>query len=73
MSGYEDIDRNIFFKHKEASRTRGHTTALVKEQCRLDMRKYSFSQRVTNEWNKLSNFCVDDSSVVMLKIILTYI
>ena len=25
---------------------------LVKEQCRLDMRKYSFSQRVINEWNK---------------------
>ena len=26
---------------------------LIKEQCRLDMRKYSFSQRVINEWNKL--------------------
>ena len=33
--------------------------ALVKEQCRLDMRKYSFSQRVINEWNKLPNDCVN--------------
>ena len=36
----EDIDRNMFFKLKEGSTTRGHKAALVKEQCRLDMRKY---------------------------------
>ena len=41
--------------------------ALVKEQCRLDMRKYSFSQRVINEWNKLPNDCVIASSVNMFK------
>ena len=27
------------------------------------MRKYSFSQRVINEWNKLPNDCVNASSV----------
>ena len=64
---YEDIDRNIFFKLKEGSRTRWHKAALVKEQCRLDMRKYSFSQRVINKWNKLPNDCVNASSVNMLK------
>ena len=69
--GYEDIDRNTFFKLKEGSRTRGHKAALVKEQCRLDMRKYSFSQRVIIEWNKLSNDCVNASSVNMFKIKLT--
>ena len=26
---YEDIDRNMFFKLKEGSRTRGHKAALV--------------------------------------------
>ena len=36
-------------------------------QCRLDMRKYSFSQRVINEWNKLPNDCVNASSVNMFK------
>ena len=65
VNGYKDIDRNMFFKFKEGNRTRGHKAALVKEQCRLDTRKYSFSQRVINEWNKLSNDCA--SSVNMFK------
>ena len=30
-------------------RTRGHEVTLVKEQCRLHIRKYSFSQRAINE------------------------
>ena len=67
VNSYEDVDRNIFFKLKEGSRTRGHKAALVKEQYGLDMRKYSFSQRVINEWNKLSNDCVNASSVNMFK------
>ena len=67
MNGCEDVDRNMFFKFKEGSRTRGHKAALLKEQCRLDMRKYSFSQRVINDWNKLPNDCVNASSVNMFK------
>ena len=62
MNGYEDIDRSMFFRLKEGSRTIGHKAALVKEQCRLDTRNYSFSQRVINEWNKLSNICVNAKS-----------
>ena len=50
----EDIDRTIFFNIKE-SRTRGHKTALVMEQHRLDARKYLFSQRTINKWYKLSS------------------
>ena len=53
----------MFFKLKESSRTRGRKAALGNEQCRLDMRKYSFSQMVINEWNKLPNDCVNASSV----------
>ena len=67
VNGYEDVDRNMFFKLKEGSRTRGHKATLVKEQCRLDMRKYSFSQRVINAWNKLPNDYVNASSVNMFK------
>ena len=67
VNGYEDIDANIFFKLKEGSRTRGHKAALVKEQCRLDIRRYSFTQRAINEWNELSNDCVNASSVNMFK------
>ena len=67
LNGYADVDRNMFFKLKEGSRIRGNKAALVKEQCRLDMRKYSFSQKVINEWNKLPNDCVNASSMNMFK------
>ena len=67
MNSYENVDRNMFFNFKEGSRTRGHKAVLVKEQGRLDMRKYSFSQRVINDWNKLPNDCVNASSVNMFK------
>ena len=67
VNGYEDIDRNMFFKLKEGNRTRGHKAALVKEQCKSDIGKYSFSQRLINEWDKLSNDCVNASSVNMFK------
>ena len=64
LNGYENIDRNIFFSLKEDNRTRGHE---VKDQCRLDIRKYSFSQRTISEWNKLSTDCVNASGVNMFK------
>ena len=67
LNGYENIDRNMFFSLKKDSRTRGHEVKLVKDQCRLDIRKHSFSQRTINEWNKLSTDCVTASSVNMLK------
>ena len=45
LNGYENIDRNIFFSVKEERKTRGHGVTLAKKQCRLDIRKFSFSQR----------------------------
>ena len=60
MIGYENIDRNFF-------RTRGHEITLVKYHCRLDIKKYSFSQRTINEWNKLSTDCVNASSMNVFK------
>ena len=55
------------FSLKKDNRTRGHEVTLVKDRCRLDMRKYSFSQRTINEWNKLSTDCVTASNVNMFK------
>ena len=49
LNGYENIDRNIFFSLKKDNRTRRHEVKLVKDQCSLDIRKYSFSQRTINE------------------------
>ena len=42
------------FEIKESKITRGHNFTLVKKQSRLDVRKFSFSQRTINVWNKLS-------------------
>ena len=67
LNGYEHIDRNMSFSLKKDSRTRGYEVKLVKDQCRLDIKKYSFSQRTMNECNKLSMDCITVSSVNMFK------
>ena len=59
---------NIFFVEiTESKITRGHNYTLVKKQSRLDVIKYSFSQRTINVWNTLSTDCVHASSVNMFK------
>ena len=63
LNGYENINSNCF-EIKESKITRGHNYTLVKKQSRLDVRKYSFSQRTTNVWNNLSPDCVHASSVL---------
>ena len=50
--------------------TSGHNFTLVKKQSRLDFRKFSFSQRTINVWNKLSEECVHASSVNMFRTII---
>ena len=62
LNGYENIDSNIFFEIRQSKITRGHNFTLVKKQSRLDVRKFSFSQRTINVWNKLSIECVHASS-----------
>ena len=57
LNGYENINRNMFFSCKKDSRTRGHEVTLVKDQCRLDIRKYLFSQRTMTEWKKVYRLC----------------
>ena len=57
----------ICFSLKRDNRNRGHEVKLVKNQCRMDIGKYSFSQRTVNEWNKLSKDCITSSNVNMFK------
>ena len=67
-NGYENIIyRNIFFSLKKDYRIRGHEVTLVKDKFRLNIRKYSFSQRTINDWNKLSTDYVTASIVNMFK------
>ena len=57
----------MFFSLKKDSSARKHEVKLVKDHCRLDIRKYSFSHRTIDEWNKLSTDCVTASSVNIFK------
>ena len=54
----------FFFKIKEGKITRGHNFTLVKKQNRLDVRKFSFSQRTINVWNTLATECVHASKTI---------
>ena len=65
--GYEGLNKDMFFRIKNDSITRGHSLALVKSHSRLDIRKYTFSQRVVNDWNKLPEECINATSVNMFK------
>ena len=39
----------------------------LKQRCKLDIRKYAFSQRTINEWNRLPGECANATSVNMFK------
>ena len=69
LNGYENIDSNTFFKITRGQLTRGHSYTLVKKRSRLDVRKYSFSQKTINVWSRLltDSDCVHASSVNMFK------
>ena len=60
---------SVFCSHiyRTDNGTRGHSWALAKERCKLDIRTYAFSQRTINEWNRLSGECVNATSVNMFK------
>ena len=61
LNGHENIDPNIFFLEIKTCK---HDYTLG--QSRMDVRKYSFSQRTVNEWNKLSGDCVHSSSSITM-------
>ena len=48
-------------------RTRGQTKKLVVRRCRYDVRKYSFSIRITNIWNNLPHEIISAPTVNTFK------
>jgi len=55
----EKIEKEQFFELSNNGYVlRGHTMKLVDSRPRLDIRKYSFSQRVVAEWNRLPEHVV---------------
>jgi len=64
--GYDNIGSEIFFI-KNASNLRGHSLKVTKKSFKLDVGKFSFSNRVVNEWNELSEEIIQSKSLVGFK------
>jgi ribonuclease P/MRP protein subunit RPP40 len=66
LKGMEDVKKEQFFT-KEKGCTRGHELKLFKPSCRLDCRKYAFSNRVINMWNSLPSDVIACNTVYSFK------
>ena len=66
LKGYENIDREMFFDMSQ-SNLRGHSLKLNKKRVRLDVAKFSFSNRVVNEWNILDKEIISGCSLAGFK------
>ena len=68
LIGKEQVDYKQFFTLADTPYDlRGHEKKLVKDRSRLDSRKFFFSQRVVNGWNRLPANVVNTKSVNSFK------
>ncbi|XP_071498991.1 uncharacterized protein [Diadema antillarum] len=56
-----------YFELARTSKTRGHSKKLIKTRNRRDIRKYFYSQRVVNGWNKLPQTAIDAPTLLSFK------
>jgi len=63
--GLTDIDLNVYFRLKgpKNARIRGNAYKIVVNQCRLNVRKNFFSERVAVSWNSLPPSVVNFTSI----------
>ena len=52
MHNLEGVKREDFFQQRTATGRRGHSLTILKQHCRLNARKYFFTHRVVDTWNK---------------------
>ena len=67
VHGLSAITFEDFFELDNSGRTRGHSLKLLQKRCRLDLRRYFFSERVVNVWNSLDDQSVAASSLNSFK------
>jgi len=61
-----DNNPELFFQLDEGDR-RGHDQKLFKKRFRLNVRKYAFSNRVTDDWNLLPASCITCNTINTFK------
>ena len=64
---YYDSDPNQILQRHTSSATRGHSLKLAKKQSNSNLRLYSFSIRVINNLNNLSNYVVSSANINTFK------
>jgi len=64
--GYDNIGSEIFFS-KNASNLRGRSLKVTKKSFKLDVGKFSFSNRAINEWNELTEEIIQSKSLAGFK------
>ena len=67
LTGKEGLDSENFFRQPYRTSGRGHNLRLYKGKCRLDLRKFFFSNRVVDEWNRLPQDVVTSENVDQFK------
>jgi len=66
IKGVDKVDKGLYFEIDSGGR-RGHSDKLFKKRSRLDIRKYTFSNRVVDKWNSLSQDCIDCTAINAFK------
>ena len=61
-----DLEASAFFTINTRE-TRGHEMKIIKQTSGLNLRKFSFSQRVVDDWNSLPNKVVEARDVEQFK------
>ena len=62
INNIDKLNSNKIFPKNENT-TRGHKHKIYKKQCRTNIRKYSFSQRVVDTWNSLPAKVIESNTV----------
>ena len=66
MKGIDDMLASHFFT-LNSRETRGHGMKIMKHPSRLNLRKFSFSHRVVEDWNYVPSIVVDARDVEQFK------
>ena len=67
LHNIDKIDTVDFFRRRTDTRTRGHSFTLEKSLAHKDIRKFSFSYRVINDWNALPEHVVGSENLEVFK------
>ena len=67
LKGFENVDPGKLFQVVGDDGRRGHVFKLFKKRCRLDVGRFKFANRLSEEWNGLDDDVVVVGSVNAFK------